>query len=80
MQDVLGYFQEVGVKMVVRLNEKLYDASLFEYKGIQHVEMVRTVTGLVLFTSINVCSRTTCSSLAQIFSTVTAMDHNVLIW
>lgn len=29
--------------MVVRLNEKLYDASVFEEKGIRHVEMVRTV-------------------------------------
>jgi hypothetical protein len=39
---VLAYFEEVGVKMVVRLNEKLYDASVFEEKGIRHVEMVRT--------------------------------------
>lgn len=29
--------------MVVRLNEKLYDASVFEDKGIRHVEMVRIV-------------------------------------
>ncbi|KAJ9112702.1 hypothetical protein QFC22_006204 [Naganishia vaughanmartiniae] len=38
-QDVLHHFEGVGVDVVVRLNEKLYDASVFEKRGMKHVEM-----------------------------------------
>lgn len=53
LKDVLAYFQEVGVKMVVRLNEKLYDALVFEDKGIRHVEMVRNVSVFLPDTSVD---------------------------
>jgi hypothetical protein len=41
LQDVIEYFREEGVQLVVRLNEKLYDGAVFEEQGMKHVEMVR---------------------------------------
>ncbi|SGY79772.1 BQ5605_C008g05218 [Microbotryum silenes-dioicae] len=37
--NVLNEFNRGGVKVVVRLNKKLYDASHFTSRGMQHVEM-----------------------------------------
>jgi hypothetical protein len=41
LRDVIEYFKEEGVQLVVRLNEKLYDGAVFEEQGMKHVEMVR---------------------------------------
>ncbi|KAH9943029.1 phosphatases II [Epithele typhae] len=38
-QNCLDYFEREGVKLVVRLNNALYDAQLFQDRGINHVEM-----------------------------------------
>lgn len=44
-ENVLHYFEDVGVDVVVRLNEKLYDPSVFEKRGMKHVEMVSFRSG-----------------------------------
>jgi hypothetical protein len=41
LRDVIDYFKEEGVQLVVRLNEKLYDGAVFEEQGMKHAEMVR---------------------------------------
>ena len=38
-QNCLDYFQRHNVKLVVRLNNALYDSALFEERGIEHLEM-----------------------------------------
>ncbi|BGP31532.1 cell division control protein 14 [Rhodotorula toruloides] len=38
-RNVLDEFEKKGVKVIVRLNKKLYDASHFTSRGIDHVEM-----------------------------------------
>ncbi|GAA6059789.1 hypothetical protein JCM10212_003684 [Sporobolomyces blumeae] len=38
-RNVLDEFENKGVKVVVRLNKKLYDANHFKERGIDHVEM-----------------------------------------
>ncbi|BGP24137.1 cell division control protein 14 [Rhodotorula toruloides] len=38
-KNVLDEFEKKGVKVVVRLNKKLYDASHFTSRGLDHVEM-----------------------------------------
>ncbi|EJD54098.1 phosphatases II [Auricularia subglabra TFB-10046 SS5] len=38
-QNCLDYFQNRNVKVVVRLNNPLYDKGLFEERGIQHVDL-----------------------------------------
>ncbi|EPQ59613.1 tyrosine protein phosphatase [Gloeophyllum trabeum ATCC 11539] len=38
-QNCLDYFEKKNVKAVVRLNNQLYDKTLFEERGIKHVEM-----------------------------------------
>lgn len=39
-RNVLEYFQENDVQMVVRLNSHLYNKAEFEKKGIQHLDMI----------------------------------------
>ncbi|RDX53095.1 phosphatases II [Lentinus brumalis] len=38
-QSCLDYFERQGVKLVVRLNNPLYDAQLFRDRGIEHTEL-----------------------------------------
>ena len=38
-QNCLEYFERQGVKLVVRLNNPLYDAQLFRDRGIEHAEL-----------------------------------------
>lgn len=38
-QNCLDYFERQNVKLVVRLNNPLYDAQLFRERGINHVEL-----------------------------------------
>lgn len=40
---VLKYFEETDVKAVVRLNDPLYDPSIFTARGIGHLEMVSLI-------------------------------------
>lgn len=44
LRNVIKYFKDEGVQLVVRLNEKLYDGAVFEEQGMKHVEMVRPRT------------------------------------
>jgi cell division cycle 14 len=37
--NCLGYFEEHNVKLVVRLNNPLYDKAVFEERGIEHLEL-----------------------------------------
>ena len=38
-QNCLDYFEERGVKLVVRLNNPLYDKTTFETRGMEHLEL-----------------------------------------
>lgn len=40
LDKVLSYFEDNDVRVVVRLNEELYDQKVFTDRGMQHVEMV----------------------------------------
>lgn len=37
---VFRYFKKYNVKLVVRLNSKLYDSRIFEQRGIKHVDLI----------------------------------------
>ena len=38
-QNCLDHFEERGVKLVIRLNNPLYDRSVFEERGMEHLEL-----------------------------------------
>lgn len=38
-QNCLDHFEERGVKLVIRLNNPLYDRTMFEERGIEHLEL-----------------------------------------
>lgn len=38
-QNCLDHFEERGVKLVIRLNNPLYDKNMFEERGIEHMEL-----------------------------------------
>lgn len=38
-QNCLDHFEERGVKLVVRLNNQLYDKTTFEERGMEHIEL-----------------------------------------